>query len=213
MQVRDWMSTPVEVADPDEDIASVGTRMRANRIRHMPVVVGGTLVGIITDRDVRDARDGAAAVVSLMTPTPLTTTPETLIEDAARDLRARKIGALPVVERGSLVGIVTDSDLLDALVELTQVLEPTTLLEIDCDDGLREMERARRILEQRGAQVLWTRTDCESSGRVHCAIRVRSPRGCAPERLLEEAGFRVSLCVTGANRTRLLDNTASQRAS
>jgi acetoin utilization protein AcuB len=194
------MTTPVEVAHPDDDVESVRARLRTRRVRQLPVVVGGTLVGIITDRDLRGARDPAATVSSLMTPGPLTTTPGTLIEDAASVLRTHKIGALPVIEHGAVVGIVSESDLLDALVELTRITEPTTLLQIECDDGLREMERARSMLERRGASVLWMRSACEPDGRVHVALRVRSPLGFAPEQVLEEGGFRVSLCVTGTRR-------------
>src|SRR5204862_451057 len=124
-------------------------------------------------------------------------------------LRERKIGALPVVERGRLIGIVTESDLLDALVELTRVVEPTTLLEVECDDGIREMERVRSTLDRRGARVLWIRTVSEPDGRVHVALRVRAPLGCAPEQVLEEAGFRISLCVTGAKRPHRDHGTAS----
>src|SRR5207244_9622795 len=134
---------------------------------------------------------------------PLTTTPEAFIEDAASLLRERKMGALPVIERGRLVGIISESDLLDALVELTRVVEPTTLLEVECDDGIREMERVRSTLARRGVRVLWIRTISEPNGRMHAALRVRAPLGCAPEQVLEEAGFRISLCVTGrkpANR-------------
>jgi acetoin utilization protein AcuB len=215
MQVRDWMTTSVEVVRPDDDVESARALMRARRVRQLPVVSGGTIVGIITDRDLRGAaHDAAAKVSSLMTPGPLTTTPGTLIEDAASVLRMHKIGALPVVEHGRMVGIVSESDLLDALVELTRIAEPTTLLQIECDDGIREMERARRMLERRGANVLWMRSACETDGRVHVTLRVRSPLGFAPEQALEESGFRVSLCVTGTRRATqpTLDGFAARQA-
>jgi acetoin utilization protein AcuB len=213
MQVRDWMTTPVEVAHPDDDVASARRRLADHRFRQLPVVVNGALLGIVTDRDLRSAEDPQARLAAIMTSAPLATTPGTLIEDAASLLREQKIGALPVVERGRVIGIVTESDLLDALVALTRVVEPTTLLEVECDEGIREMERARRELERRGAHVLWMRTACEPHGRVHAALRVRAPLGCAPERVLEEAGFRVSLCVTGGGASKRGNGTASRWAS
>lgn len=213
MQVRDWMTEQVEVAHPEEDIVSVRVRLDSRRVRQLPVVVGRTLVGIITDRDVRATRDPAARVSAVMTSEPITTTPSARIEDAASILRQRKIGALPVVERGALVGIISESDLLDALVELARVLEPTTLLEVECDDGLREAQRVRSVLERHGTAVLWMRTKCEPDGRVHLALRVRSPLGHVPEQTLEEAGFRVSSCIAGAPQAAQPNGGAGAAAS
>jgi acetoin utilization protein AcuB len=213
MQIRDWMTTPVEVTHPDADVPSTRARLRARGFRQLPIVVNGTLIGIVTDRDLRGVLDPAATVSSVMTPGPITTTPGALVEDAASVLRARKIGALPVVERGCLVGIITESDLLDALVQLTRIVEPTTLLELECDDGIHETERARSMLERRGASVLWMRTASDPNGRVHAAVRVRSPVGIAPEQILEEGGFRVSLCVTGATPGNATNGAASRYAS
>jgi acetoin utilization protein AcuB len=191
------MTEQVEVAHQDDDVASVRLRLHQHRIRQMPVVAGATVVGIITDRDVRGTSDLTAKVSTAMTSDPMTTTPSARIEDAASTLRQCKIGALPVVERGALVGIVSESDLLEALVELARVVEPTTLLEVECDEGLPEARRARRVLERHGADVLWMRTTCEPDGRVRLALRLRSPLGQVPEQVLEEAGFRVSSCIAG----------------
>ena len=59
-----------------------------------------------------------ATVQACMTPDPFTVTPETPVLEAARMMRDRKIGGLPVLEGGHLVGIVTETDLLDALIRL-----------------------------------------------------------------------------------------------
>jgi acetoin utilization protein AcuB len=197
MHVRDWMTEQLEVAHPDDDVTSVRRRLHERRIRQMPVVSGERLVGIITDRDLRSERDPAARVAAVMTPDPATTSPGMPIEDAAVLLRARKIGALPVIEDGALVGIVSESDLLRAFVELTRIVEPTTLVEFECDDGIPGAQRARGILERRGGQVVWMRAAAEPDGRLHVGLRVRASIGYAPEQILEEAGFRVSACVTG----------------
>ena len=93
----------------------------------------GRLVGIITDRDLRRAANSPFVVReqwydnfildhievgSCMTPNPLTTEPAVPIADAARLMRNHKIGGLPVVTDGQLVGIITETDLLDFLIEL-----------------------------------------------------------------------------------------------
>jgi len=197
MLVRDWMSEQVEVVQPDDDVAAVQARFRQRRVRQFPVVADGKLVGIITDRDVRSARDLAAKVETTMTANPVTTTPSTLVEDAAELLRRRKVGALPVLDGDALVGIISESDLLQALIELAHVLEPTTLIELECTEGVPPVHRIRALLERKGGHVPWISAVPRPGGCVRVALRVRMPVGHVPERILEEAGFPVLSCVTG----------------
>jgi acetoin utilization protein AcuB len=107
-------------------MASVGCR-------RLPVVAEGRLVGIVADLDIREALNSPiilrerwqdeelmdhAIVEACMTPNPLTVTPDTPVIEAARLMRDRKIGGLPVMDGHELVGIVTETDLLDALIKL-----------------------------------------------------------------------------------------------
>jgi len=197
MLVRNWMTEQVESVRPEDDIASVQERLRELRVRQFPVVDRGRLVGIITDRDVRSARDLTARVEAVMTVAPITTTPSTLVEEAASILRARKIGALPVMEGDQLVGIISESDLFAAVVELCRVLEPTTLIDLECEEGVEPLQRIRRTLESRGGHVPWISGVPDGHGRQRVALRVRMPAGRAPERILEEAGFEPLSCIIG----------------
>jgi acetoin utilization protein AcuB len=201
MLVRNWMSEQLEVVGPDDDVAAVRARLHERRVRQFPVVADGKLVGIITDRDVRSARDPAAKIETVMTVDPVTTTPSTPVEEAAALLRLRKVGALPVMEGDTLVGIVSESDLLQALIDLTRVLEPTTLIELECDEGIPAVQRIRTLLERKGGHVPWVSAVPGAGGRVRVALRVRMPVGHAPERIIEEAGFPVLSCVTGRGLT------------
>lgn len=103
------------------------------RIQQVPIVAHGKLVGIVTDRDLRDAFPAATVshlgkevdefteaitLESIMTNNVLTVSPKTPVEKAAEVLRENRIGALPVVENGKVVGILTRSDLLGALAGL-----------------------------------------------------------------------------------------------
>jgi acetoin utilization protein AcuB len=109
--------------------------MREGGCRRLPVVDRGRLVGIITDRDLRRAANSPFVVReqwydnfildhievgSCMTPDPLTIEPTATIAEAARMMRNHKVGGLPVVAAGQLVGIITETDLLDALIELLE---------------------------------------------------------------------------------------------
>jgi acetoin utilization protein AcuB len=197
MQVRNWMTEQVEVVRPDDDVASVRARLRRLRVRQLPVVADGRLVGIITDRDVRSADDERVTVAAAMTPEPVTTMPGTPVEEAAALVRAHKIGALPVVEGGQLVGIISESDLLQALVELCSVLEPTTLIELECEEGGEALERIRRVLEKHGGRVPWMSAAPDGRGNQQVALRVQMPVGQSPEQRLEDAGFRILSSISG----------------
>jgi acetoin utilization protein AcuB len=119
MVVRDCMTAPVEVAHPDETVRTLRDRLRRRGIRHMPVVATNQVIGIVTDRDVRSGNaDPYATVETIMTSNPVTVAPSTPIERAATLLHRHKIGALPVLEGETLVGIVAESDLLRALLEI-----------------------------------------------------------------------------------------------
>lgn len=198
MQVRDWMTANVEIVQPDDDVASVQALLRSRQVRQFPVASGGQLVGIITDRDVRSQRDPHTKVAAAMTRTPVvTTTPTTPVEEAAAELRGRKIGALPVMVGGELVGIISESDLLAALVELCHLLEPTTLIEVECDGGDAPLRRIRTVLEDSGGHIFWMSRVADPNGGQCVTLRLRMPPGHLAEQLLEEAGFVVVSCITG----------------
>src|SRR5208282_855683 len=109
---------PVTVA-PDATLATVRKKM-GGKFRRVPVVEDGKMVGIVTDRDLREHTGmlDKTKVNAVMTKKVVTVTSATPIERAARLLLRRKIGGLPVVDDGKLVGIITTSDLLKALVGL-----------------------------------------------------------------------------------------------
>ncbi len=118
--VNDLMTLyPMTVA-PDTPLEVVWTMMEGEDVRQLPVVEGETLVGIITERDVRTVLRselfdiGSAEMV--MTEKPITVTPNLPLYRAAEMLRAYKFGALPVVDDGRLVGIISVSDFLDQVL-------------------------------------------------------------------------------------------------
>jgi acetoin utilization protein AcuB len=195
MLVRDCMTTPVQTVAPDETVAAVREVLRRRRIRQLPVVAAGRVIGIVTDRDVRGAAPGAATVDAVMTPNPATTTPATPVERAATIMRERKFGALPVVEGDTLVGIVSESDLLAALTRLCGMLEPTTAIELECEDDPGAPSRISHLLERHGGRVACMTAVRTHGGRQRISFRARMPIGAAPEQLLEEAGFPVRSCI------------------
>lgn len=131
--VADIMTANPTTVTPRNAIRTAINLMREGGYRRLPVVDRGRLVGIITDRDLRRAANSPFVVReqwydnfildhievgSCMTPNPLTVEPSASIVEATRLMRNHKIGGLPVVADGQLVGIITETDLLDFLIEL-----------------------------------------------------------------------------------------------
>ena len=137
--VKDSMTRGVVVLSPETTAAEALTLCKERRIRHLPVLEEGRLAGIVSDRDLRSAAPslgdpGRASalkeiqVSDVMTHDVVTGCPDDPIEEAANRMRERRIGCLPVVEGGTLVGIVTSSDVMEALVQLMGAHEPGSRL-------------------------------------------------------------------------------------
>lgn len=143
MRIENWMQRQVHTVKPLDGVLHARERMEVHRINQLPVVVNGRLVGIVTDRDVRDAMPGAIAaaraasthrrhaepeeeptVEAIMTADVLTLGPSDTVVAAARLMRRERLGSLPIVDGGRLVGILTRSDVLDAFVGLSELWAP-----------------------------------------------------------------------------------------
>src|SRR5690606_31821682 len=148
MLVSDVMTRQVVAIGPDTPIRDVQALMEQRNIRHFPILEAraspgqpDALVGIVSDRDVRlvgadhpkappDVRS-SDPISRLMVTKVVTAHPGDPIQETAKAMRTRKIGAMPVMDDGSLVGIVTAADLLDALVSMSGVEQATSRLEVE----------------------------------------------------------------------------------
>jgi len=118
MQIVNLMTSDPVTIGPRDTLSGAKSIMDAGHFRRVPVLDEGRLVGILTERDLREytgylesTRVNAAMRTALVTVTPYNT-----VEDAARLMLKHKIGGLPIVADGTLVGIVTTSDLLRAFL-------------------------------------------------------------------------------------------------
>ncbi|RMG12903.1 MAG: CBS domain-containing protein [Deltaproteobacteria bacterium] len=124
MKVKDVMKKSPMTIGPNESLALASQMMAWGGIRHLPVVEDGKLVGILSERDILACEDRKHAHVSDVMSTPAhTASPDDTLVEAAGRMVAEGISALPIVEKGKLIGIVTSTDVLAATV--TESLEPT----------------------------------------------------------------------------------------
>ena len=133
MLVRALMTGAPITVPPDVAVLDARQLMANERIRHLLVSLGGDLLGIVTDRDIRLNMPSQATSLSVwelnylltkltvsevMTRSVITIGPDRPARDAAQIMLEHKIGALPVVDSGRLIGIVTETDLLRAFVKI-----------------------------------------------------------------------------------------------
>ncbi len=139
MKISEWMNREVQSVKPRDPITHAREKIVEHRINQLPVLKNGQIVGIVTDRDLRDAFPSAflaawastrpsrkkqtldpkdVTVDMVMTPEVVTLEPDLPITTAAETMRRERIGAIPVVDGGKMVGIITRSDVLDAFVKM-----------------------------------------------------------------------------------------------
>ncbi len=160
MFISRFMTKAVVTLGRESDITEAKQLMVRYRIRHLPVAQpDGTLIGIVSDRDIRSAmpskffHDGGidemetenltgVLVQEIMTKNPVSVSLSSTLQDALLLIEKARVGAFPVVDENlKVVGIVSDRDLLNAFIHVLGIKEPGALLGIVVDENIAEMER------------------------------------------------------------------------
>jgi acetoin utilization protein AcuB len=170
MLVKERMTRQPIVAAPDLPVPEALNLMRQEHIRRLPVVdKGGRLIGIVSDRDLLLASPSPATSLSVweityllgkitvhdvMTKGVITVTEDTPLEDAARIMADSKIGGLPVVRDGALVGIITETDLFKLFLELLGARERGVRVTVLVQNVPGEMARLTRAVADCGGNII-----------------------------------------------------------
>ncbi len=195
---------------PDASFYEARNLVHEKGIRHLPVVdKNGHLVGIVTDRDIREASPSDATLLSvqelhyllgklkvsaIMTPKDklITITPDTLIEDAVQLMHDHKVGCLPVLEGEKLYGIFTETDALAHLVEIFGLKEKGTRITIGVEDRPGGMLAALEVFKKHNVNIISIVTaSFIVEGRRISAIRLRTEDYQNIVKELEAAGYPV----------------------
>lgn len=203
LRVRDSMTREVITLGPEASAAEAWSLCREHRIRHIPVVQDGRLAGMVSDRDLRDVspssrdnRDAATLqwvrVGDMMTRSPVTISPFDTIDHAAREIYTRKIGCLPVVDGDELVGIVTSSDMMRALMDLVGAHGFGSWVEVEVPNEpgqLANLTDVIRNLKVNIAGVFVAPASRETYRSIVLRLETGKPAGIV--NTLKEAGYRV----------------------
>ncbi len=152
MFVKRWMTEDPIVVGPDVSVRAVSRLFHAKRIRRLPVVEAERLIGIVTltdmhklifpDPDTVELVDPTHLTVrDMMTPEPMTTCSDDPLEKVAIMMARNKVSSLPVVDNGQLVGIITETDIFRALLDILGVHSDGTrlLVALTDTDGFRDV--------------------------------------------------------------------------
>lgn len=169
MDVSFWMARELVVLAPDSTVAEAMRLMASHRVRHLPVLDKKTrrLLGMLSSQELLLASEPGVNVLSpraadaasrrlvkdVMSPATITVRSDTSIEEAARILRDRKLGVVPVVDNGALVGILTDHDLLRAFMEFAGADEPGCEVTLELTEATDAVVTMAELGRRHGLQI------------------------------------------------------------
>ncbi len=204
LRVRDSMTREVVSLGPEASAAEAWSVCQELGIRHLPIVEGGRLVGLVSDRDLRDVspprgsggeRDTLTWVRlrDIMSTNLVTIGPLDTIEHAAHEIYERKIGCLPVVAEGELVGIITSSDMMRTLIELIGAHGIGSWIEIEVPNQPGMLASVTDVIRDRRVNIagVFLAPAPRASNRL-IVLRLETTNPAGTVRSLEEAGYKVT---------------------
>lgn len=170
--------------------------MKGNAIRHLPVVSEDkTLKGFVTLSDLKigliPSMVADVSLSDLMIKDPITIESDGDIEEAALLIYRHKIGGMPVVEKGKLVGIITESDILRAFIDMMGILTDSSRIDVAIDKKAGSLKQAFHIIHDSGGDVINVGITAERSKKRTYYFRLSPCKTEVIKKALEKEGFEV----------------------
>jgi acetoin utilization protein AcuB len=213
MPVKDWMSQELVTIDAETSIMKASKVMKQNNIQHLPVLREGRLVGIVSDRDLKEATPSKATtldihemyylldtvmVKSLMPKHLHTIAPGDTVEKAAAVMLKHHISALPVVDaKGALAGIITKGDIFRAFVSISGIHQGTLAMGFELPDHPGSIKAVTDVIRAHGGRIASILTGYEGAPEGARQVFIRA-KGIKDEKTLQrelEAKSRVLYCI------------------
>ncbi len=207
MLVGERMSHPVITVTPDLPVMDALALMRRERIRRMPVVQDGKLVGIVSAKDLLNATPSSATLLSVwevnylvskikvkevMTRKVLTTSVDTPIEEAARVMADNKVGGLPVLRDDKVVGIITETDLFKILLEMMGARQMGVRVSVLVPNVAGEIAQLSEAIFKAGGNILALGTFAgEDPSNSELVFKVSGPDEATLKAVLEPLALQV----------------------
>jgi len=194
MQIKSLMAShPITVTER-QTIPQALELMKLNAIRHLPVVDGKmNLKGLLTLADLKRALLPSMladlTLTDLMIHNPITITPESDVEIAAQLIYKHKISGLPVTRGPKLVGIITESDLLRAFIDMMGILSSSARIDVTTSEGPGGLNKAIQIIHSQGGDIINVGMTAERTAKRTYYFRITSCDTQPIKKALEDGGF------------------------
>ncbi|MFZ5590415.1 MAG: CBS and ACT domain-containing protein [Bacillota bacterium] len=207
MFVRNCMTPNPITIKPDTPIFEALNIMKKNNIRQLPVVdKAGKLLGIVTEREILTVSPSPASTLSIyemnyllskmqvkdiMNRQLVTVSPELNIEDAALIMRDKKIGSLLVIQEGALVGIITQTDIFDAMLKAFGIRKAGTRIVIETEDRVGALAELLQIVKEHRINVIGVASLEKSDRIVQIMLRLSTADASELVNDIKQKGFQV----------------------
>jgi len=200
MYVKSKMTPNPVTVTPDVSISTAFAIMKERQFRRLPVVQGGKLIGIVTEKELQQVSPSKATTLSVfelnyllekttikdaMSRDPITVQDDDLIEKAAILMRSNKVGALPVLHGDKLVGIITESDIFDAFIETMGFCDPGVRLDLKLADSGGGIAAVIQTISAAGGKI----SHLTMYGDGELVVRISEEQSDAVIKALEAAGY------------------------
>ncbi|NMB10977.1 MAG: CBS domain-containing protein [Firmicutes bacterium] len=207
MMVKTRMTPNPLTATPDMGILDALKLMQEHKVRRLPVLDKGKLVGIVVESQLLRIAPSPATTLSVfemnyllakmrikdvMTPNPVTVTPETLIEEAAVLMRENVVSGLPVLDGDKLVGIITETNIFDAFIDSMGLRSTGARISLEMEDKPGMLAGITKIIRDHGISIISLATFHQGREKRSIVLRLDTTDVDAVLRDLANAGYAVT---------------------
>lgn len=206
MFVKDYMSVNPITITPDDSIGDAFKLMKEHSVRRLPVMSGDKIVGIVAKQDLLKSSPSPATSLSeinqlfvfqnihireIMTKNVTVISADTVLEEAAVIMQEKKIASLPVVDHGKLVGIITESDIFKAFIDILGFNYPSIRLTLDVEDKVGTLSGAAEIIKGMGINITSVIVRKLKENRANIIFRLDTTDASGVSQALEKAEYKI----------------------
>ena len=193
MKVETWMVKDVVTIGSNAHIKDALMVMKKHSVRHLPVVDSGSFVGLVALGDLKQAIIASMIeqlkVADVMIREPYTVAKDTSLEKAAQIIYEKRIGCLPVLEEGNLIGIITVNDILKAFIDLLGVLKGGSRIDVILKNVHGSFDEVVSIIESKGGYIISAGMTMNGEDNTH-HFRISGGDAAEIARELSSMGYR-----------------------
>lgn len=200
MKIKSLMvPDPITITE-DASIEEAIDLMKTNSIRHLPVVSGGNMLeGFVTLADLKTglipSMLAGLCLSDLMIREPITVEPDSDIEIAAQLIYKYKIGGIPVVKRGKLVGIITETDMLRAFIDMMGILSASSRIDVVIGTEPGSLNKAMLVVQKNGGEIMSVGITGQRGRKRTYHFRLYPCKTARIKDALEKAGYKVTEAI------------------